>query len=187
MATDWDKFSCECEKTHHWDETKCSEGAICGIDSITPCIDPLTELMWSTKSSEYKTKEGAYTYCYNLDEGGYTDWRVPDIDELRSLLNCSKTGTNGTCEVSAQTGCLSGNYCWSADHCASCGQKTASTVGKFGDQGWVVSSSVVSNDTSYIWLCNFSTGEVRQTFCEDGYGRCKTNELTKGAVRCVRK
>jgi len=55
-----------------------------GDDSIT---DPSTGLMWQKVASpDAKTWEEALSYCKNLNLGGYSDWRLPDITELISLV-----------------------------------------------------------------------------------------------------
>ena len=54
--------------------------------------DNLTGLMW-TKSAAHgsrKTWPDAINYSKNLVYGGYSDWRLPNIKELASLLDLSK-------------------------------------------------------------------------------------------------
>ena len=150
----------------------------CGTENITPCIDSATNLIWSAKSSSRMDYDPALTYCGNLEEGGFTDWRLPNIDELRSLLNCSKTGTGGTCKVSAATGCLSSKTCWTNDTCGTCGTSSAPTIGKFGESEWFWSSSVCSNDTRFQWYINFSTGLLDI----NNYG----DDRRRLNVRCIR-
>jgi hypothetical protein len=47
-----------------------------------------TELMWQRESS-YNTMNWsrAKNYCQNLSLAGYRDWRLPHIDELKSIVN----------------------------------------------------------------------------------------------------
>jgi len=53
--------------------------------------DTSTGLMWrQAGSSNEMTWEQALTYCENMDFGGYTDWRLPTINELRSLVDYSR-------------------------------------------------------------------------------------------------
>lgn len=53
--------------------------------------DPLTGLMWQepVTSSTY-TWEEALEYCESLTLGGYSDWRLPDIVELQTLIDHSQ-------------------------------------------------------------------------------------------------
>ena len=59
--------------------------------------DPSTGLMWEIKSDDggARDMDHAYTwqdaleYCENLNLANYTDWRLPDREELRSIANYS--------------------------------------------------------------------------------------------------
>ena len=44
-------------------------------------------LQWSSPSSNQMKWSSAKEYCENLTKGGYTDWRLPNIDELKTLLD----------------------------------------------------------------------------------------------------
>ena len=51
--------------------------------------DNLTGLIW-TKSADlygYTILSEALAFCSSLDEGGYTDWRLPNVRELQSLVD----------------------------------------------------------------------------------------------------
>ena len=55
-------------------------------------IDKLTGLMWPkdiTQVPTHKTTtwESALTAAHNLNYCGYTDWRLPNVNEIRSLIN----------------------------------------------------------------------------------------------------
>ena len=52
--------------------------------------DTSTGLMWQQAVSSNKTWEQALAYCEGLDLGGYTDWRLPSVRELRSLVDTSR-------------------------------------------------------------------------------------------------
>ena len=56
--------------------------------------DPATQLMWSAKDNhEIITWDEAVQYAKNFKGGGFSDWRLPTIQELRGLYNISKTIT----------------------------------------------------------------------------------------------
>ena len=55
--------------------------------------DTSTDLMWQQGSSSSKTWKEATAYCEGLNLGGHTDWRLPNIKELRSLVDYSLYGT----------------------------------------------------------------------------------------------
>lgn len=60
--------------------------------------DPQTGLMWEMKTDDGgdRDRDNRYTwqealdYCNNLTLGGHSDWRLPDINELASLLDLRK-------------------------------------------------------------------------------------------------
>ena len=140
-------------------------------------------LQWSSRSSETMKWQNAMNYCKNLNENGYSDWRLPDIDELRTILKYKeRTVTGGVCRVSAKSGCLASN-CWSWDTCAkSCDHgwnKCTSYVDGYSKLGdgklplW--SFSTLSDYKDAAWGVDFKDGYV------NGY-----NKSANSYVRCVR-
>lgn len=69
--------------------------------------DPNTYLCWQDPQKDAYTDEDiglvskeAVRYCEELTTGGYDDWRLPDIDELRTLINgCPSCETGGACPL----------------------------------------------------------------------------------------
>lgn len=55
--------------------------------------DSSTGLMWQGEPDYSSSLDwlGLFSHCENLDYAGYTDWRVPNKNELASLLNFDKT------------------------------------------------------------------------------------------------
>jgi len=83
-----------------WDACNCT-------NSYRIWSDPATGLSWQdpqkdayTSNYQGLTQPDAERYCKELVLGGYDDWRLPDIDELRTLLrgNPSHEST-GDCPV----------------------------------------------------------------------------------------
>ena len=78
-------------------------------------------LKWSAEAGDPMTWEEAKNYCSNLTENNHSDWRLPNIDELRTLIqNCDKTKPGGKCRISENRQCLD-EKCWSKD-CNGCGK-----------------------------------------------------------------
>ena len=52
--------------------------------------DTTTGLMWQQGEGGVMAWENALTYCENLNLAGYSDWRLPNVNELHSLVDSSK-------------------------------------------------------------------------------------------------
>ena len=90
-------------------------------------FDTLTGLMWTKNANIGGTKTwvNAIDFCTNLVYGGYSDWRLPNVRELKSLVDLSKYSPalpSGHPFSAVQ----SGNY-WSS-----------STYAGYSDRAWYV-------------------------------------------------
>lgn len=63
-----------------FDETVTSTGDVLILDN-------LTNLEWPKEYAENKTWQETGNYCDNLVYGGHSDWRMPGVNEVRSLLD----------------------------------------------------------------------------------------------------
>jgi len=62
--------------------------------------DPATGLMWQQKGAGPGTHAQAETHCNNLILASHDDWRLPTLDELRTLVRgCAATFTGGSCII----------------------------------------------------------------------------------------
>ncbi len=83
-------------------------------------VDQKTGLGWLARPSEgTKTLAEVEAFCADLTVQGLSDWRVPTIDEARSLAaGCSATAPGGSCALSDPS-CL-GASCGLSGQCTSC-------------------------------------------------------------------
>ena len=58
-----------------------------GDDTVT---DVKTGLMWQQTTSSKMNWEDAIKYCESLSQAGFSDWRLPIREELRSIVNYNK-------------------------------------------------------------------------------------------------
>jgi hypothetical protein len=153
-------------------DTERKEFPECSPTSGTPCLDPSSGLVWSSKSNGTMYAHDAAYYCLDLSEGGYSDWRLPSIDELRTLIeNCRKTETGGTCRASEE---CRDSRC-EDDYCAGCSSNSTGYYSKFGDSNILWSDSWPDDWTDCNWSVNFSDGSVHIDRSYEYY-----------AARCVR-
>ena len=163
--------------------------------------DPKTGLIWSEKHSipGPATVEDLISFCDDLVEGGFSDWKMPTIDELRRLIrNCSNTEPYGICSISEENGSLEfeGDDMWICD----CEWKNEWTqqIGKDefiydnggyysrlgDDQDVVLCSSSLNNDIGGLWCVGFdiafigvvSPSRVNVVRCVGSYSRQKQCE-----------
>ena len=179
-----DKEACEKARKEneykYWDDYlatfpngKCSEEAKAAINKLR-IIDGL---IWSDITFKEFDWTSAMNYCKNLKEDGRNNWRLPNIDELRTLIkNCKNSETDGDCRVSEKKGCLSRD-CLKDDYSCGCIFGEDGFYSKLGDDEDVKlwSSSANSDDVSSAWRVDFSSGWVKD------YNKSSLNH-----VRCVR-
>ena len=182
------EFSCGCNNGYFWNGQKCAVLPECSTTSGTPCKDLTSQLTWSKKAENTMAWQTAVNYCNNYTEGGLTGWRLPNIDELKTLLiNADKILTE--CDLSETNNCLSMSNCWSCETCMETG--TAATSGntcsnwgtsysdgrysKFKETGWFWSSSTQSANSNNAFGISFNVGGISD------YARSYDHD-----VRCVR-
>ncbi len=129
--------------------------------------------MWSPEASSIMDWSDAIDYCNNLTACGYSDWHLPTISELRTLIkNCSGTVTGGSCGVTDS--CLSWDECRN-DACSGCGYDSDGKYSKLGATGEFWSSSTRSGNPNSAWFVSFREGSVLYVYKSYNY-----------YVRCVR-
>lgn len=105
------------------DQKKMDTRFVANIDGTI--VDMKTNLMWATKDNGRNIDwQNAKRYCENYRGGGYTDWRMPNQDELASLYDdslpgyeseaCSSGRCGGNIKVTNQLH-LSSHLIWGLD------------------------------------------------------------------------
>ena len=143
------------------------------------CTDSLSGLMWQNDSDCCYDWEDAKDHCDDLTWGGYSDWRLPSLSELRSLVRgCDATVTGGNCNVTdsclnwdcRNTSCRGCDYYWGP------GPDGRYWPEKLAGSGvWHWSSSPVADQINYAWYVDFNGAVVQNR-----------DVWTIADVRCVR-
>ena len=142
------------------------------------CMDPDYLAKWSEKNSTSMNWDEAAGYCEDLVEGGYDDWRLPSISELRSLIrNCAVTETGGDCEIADW--CVWVGEC-NNDECDGCPSAGDGRYSKLGDTRSLWSSTPVEGyeergQYGVAWQVEYARAQVRYA-----------SKQNPKPVRCIR-
>ncbi|MDH4161174.1 MAG: DUF1566 domain-containing protein [Nitrospirota bacterium] len=125
-----------------WPTPRFTVGTGAEVDCVT---DNLTGLMWvKAPDPTGRTWQEALDYADGLDLCGHTDWRLPNVNELESLLHAEYTNTT----LCGGAGC-SDNAAW------------LNTQGFSNVQAhYYWSSSTYAADTTLAWLVHMVFGGV---------------------------
>ncbi len=159
----------------------CSDGDDDNNDGGATWTDAESGLEWQDDSLPTMNWPDAVAYCEDLEFGGDSDWRLPSIGELRTLVRgCDATATGGLCEVTDE--CLEQSC--ENDICLGCENNNGPGVGgeywpaELADNSTMAwSSSTVADNVGNAFVLIYSYAGITNAFVKD------SNELT---VRCVR-
>lgn len=157
----------------------------CTLRSDATWYDEMSDLTWEMiPGSDSITYEPAKDRCDALTFCGRSDWRLPTISELRSLIRgCPATQPKGQCGITDS--CLAASC--KTGECGICTGTGPGPAGQFwsaellGRGGYTYSSSLRSDDMQYAWFVNFTTGRV-----EDLLKGPNGSQGMTAAARCVR-
>ena len=79
-----DTYYARCVRGETLPDSTFTEETISGKVIVT---DTVTGLIWTKEYSGTVTWQNALSYCENLNYGGQTDWRLPNIEELKTLVD----------------------------------------------------------------------------------------------------
>lgn len=77
-------LACRGGNNRRFGESDASRFTDNGDGTITDCV---TGLMWQKETNPRMGPKDAEGFCANLKLAGYTDWRLPNIKELNTILN----------------------------------------------------------------------------------------------------
>lgn len=170
VGCDYQSCDSDTESTYiEYCENGCASGVCNGAGEEESWYDSTSELTWqNSKFSAALSLSSASSYCSSLTFDGYSDWRLPTISELRSLIRgCSNAETEGSCKVT--------DYCSSWETCtASCFSCTSGN-GPSGDNNYwdsnldggetsLLSATPVPGYSGYNWYIDFTTAEISYSF-----------------------
>ena len=104
------EFRCDCKKGYYFDSPNCF--SVTKNDCYTDyydavCVNNMAGIIWSSTSGGTLKWDEAREYCENLDEAGYTDWRLPKVEELWTFAKSCNNIPKESCEAGESSGCLS--------------------------------------------------------------------------------
>lgn len=171
-----------------WPECTCQAGLCQGTvgNFQVPCnstvIDPVSGLTWEMGTNLSVAFATAKTYCDELTLGGHDDWRLPTIDELRTLISgCPATMTGGACAI--HDNCHDASCISSACNGCPAGQGP-------GENGLYLAAGLTTTlDTHYWSATTLTLPETPAFVVEFNTGKIgnAVTTVTWKAVRCVRK
>ncbi|HQM85840.1 MAG TPA: DUF1566 domain-containing protein [bacterium] len=136
----------------------------------TTCSDKIYNLEWQKDIPENRmTWNDAVSYCNNLKLDEKSDWRLPNINELRTtIINCPDTMLDGACKIPPEPEMNCG--------CDGTAESYSSFKNEKKGPFW---SSTTSNDGSQegAWGITFSSGYIYWAY---------NDEVNDSFVRCVR-
>lgn len=163
--------------------------------------DTVSGLMWTkspdtngdsvVNSSDKKTQSEAVTYCENLNAGGHSDWRLPDIKTLYSLMNFTGVDPSGSSSTDASTAepfiddskftvgygdtssgerFIDGQYATTSlySHCTNAGNGNSETMFGLNLVDGRIKGYPTSNKTYYVYCVRQNTNYGLNNFTDNG-------------------
>jgi hypothetical protein len=161
-----------------------NDGGNSGCEGASVWHDAEAGLCWEhTPNDQPIGWHSAVEYCGELTLGGYSDWEMPTIQQLVTLLRgCDQSGCelldNPHCEENCYSGCT--NDC---DYKGGPGQDgcfwAADLGGSCDNEGYWSSTSPANPDDA-VWRIFFDFGQIDLT------GKVDPSESQQILIRCVR-
>lgn len=127
-----------------------SDGTVTDLSSSLMwqrCSAPSEETNCSVSPLLY-VWDDALAYCNGLGLGGYTDWRLPNIKELHSIIDATKTSAPNI-NISYFPDTKTDNYYWSSTTFADTTGYAWYVDFNIGGAGFVMTSPLSKTDSLY--------------------------------------
>ena len=133
---------------------------VCDGSGYTPCEDPETGIVWSQEIIYPESYIIDYLeiaqICRESTQGGISQWRIPTIDELRTILDSEVLKLNGGTCVLPDSCDQSNSNCYDIK---SCNTGTA-FESIFHDVSFLISGTLVCGDEENSWKVNLKDGRI---------------------------
>ena len=130
-------------------------------------------MLWSPISGKRLTFKEADVYCSSLKSGGYSDWHLPTVDDLKTLVqHCPNLEPDGACRLSEDGGCLLARKCLNKNKCKC---SSSGKHSKLNDAVAIWSASLNSSDSQEAYFFDFGSGKIEVQYIG-----------AKAFVRCTR-
>lgn len=134
----------------HADFANNSDGTVTDLNSNLMwqrCSAPSEETNCSVSPLLY-VWDDALAYCNGLTLGGHTDWRLPNIKELHSIINATKTSAPNI-SITYFPDTKTDNYYWSSTTLAGTTGYAWYTDFNIGGAGFVMTSPISKTNGLY--------------------------------------
>ena len=158
---------------------------LCDESHYAPCEDASTHYVWSQVDfiqADLSWKEKA-VQCRESNFGGISQWRIPTIDEIRTILTSSeKLKTGGECPVTDACSDFS-TGCFDEEYVGKCTEEEGNGgfESSLYDYGYYVLSGTISDESDgvyYAWAVDLTNGSLSE--------RASTSSDDSSVSRCIK-
>jgi hypothetical protein len=153
-----------------------------GTDIEADCVtDNLTGLMWSKNANlaGLITWNAALNYANNLTFCGYSDWRLPNIKELKSLIDYSRN-SSGLPFPFYNDNVLTYKYHWSSTTCVDSPDTDYAWTGSMVRIG-IVGCDLKDRSGQYVWPVRLGSFDYYCDNDSDGYISSTVSDTCEGS------
>ena len=158
---------------------------LCDESHSAPCEDASTHYVWSQVDffmTEISWKDKA-VQCRESKSGGISQWRIPTIDEIRTILTASeKLKTGGECTVTDACSDFSAG-CFDEEYEGKCTEEEGNGgfESSLYDYGAYILSGTISDESDgvyYAWAVDLTNGSLSE--------RASTSSDNYSVSRCIK-